>query len=203
MWLSFPRISKLFLQILVSWRVWFPMHQTHSCVTKIILKVVLPCWLSVYKVNKLWLHLFLCSYLKESHEPLQTHKIQVPMLIKSFEGGELRVCRAQRLICWLLNSRTSYWVFFSDQRCSVPSLNRQVPKRKNELIYDLSINSMPCSPTSPARILCFQFLLNTLKSFTWKFFPWTVPWDHGIPLPHFITVALSCTTNSLCLRAQC
>lgn len=120
MWPSFPRIRKLFLQILVTWRVWFPMHQTHSCVTKIILKVVLPCWLSVYKVNKLWLHLLLCSYLKESHELLQTHKIQVPMLIKSFEGAELGVCRAQRLTCWLLNSTTSYWVFF--QTKDVPCL---------------------------------------------------------------------------------
>lgn len=152
----------------MSCRVWFPMYQTHSCVTKIILKVALPCWLSVYKVSKLCVHLFPCSYLRESHELLETHKLQVtpcslsPLRVgaQSLQSSPFDLLTSQQQDK-LLN------FFFSDQRCSMPSLNQQVSRRKNELICDLSVNSIPCSPTSPARILCFQFLLKLLNSFTW------------------------------------
>ena len=86
-------------------------------------------------------------------------------------------------------------MFFSDQRCFVPSCIQQVPTRKNEMIYYLSINSIPCSPTSPDRILCFQFLLNLLKSFKWKFFSQTAV------LFHILSRWLCpCPINSSCLR---
>ena len=92
------------------------MHWRHSCLRKIILKILsLGVYIVYIKVKKLLVYLspFSCKGRALTFADMQsTHHL---VLLKAFEGGELRACRAPT---GHLSGQTSYCI--SDQPEGVP-----------------------------------------------------------------------------------